>query len=165
MTTRRRFFASKERIRQYRTIEIYHPSGVLMRYVSGRIDPKNFTLEASAPRNAGESVEFLGGAFEFQQPEQNDNIVQADLQLGRVGTNVKQVLKGIRGTARAQVGEVVFREYLDGAEPVFVLRLFIRSITMTADGVVIRVEQDNPSDRPVLDVCTPERFPGEGGLI
>lgn len=159
---RRQFFATKERKRYYKTIEIYHPSGVLLRYVQGRIDPKNFTLESTAPRNPSESVEFIGGSFEYQQPDQSQNIVTADVQLGRVGKQVKEILKSIRGFGRAKTGEVIMREYIAGEEsaPCFVMRLFIRSITMTAEGVVIRIEQDNPADRSVAEIATVERFPG-----
>lgn len=160
--TRRRFFATKERVRYYKTIEIYHPAGVLLRFVNGRIDPKLFTIEASAPRNAGAEVEFTGGNFEYQQPEQNENLVSADVQLGRVGTQVKQLLKSIRGLDRAKTGEVILREYIAGQEsaPVFVMRLFIRSVTMTAEGVAISIEQDNPADRNIAELYTSERFPG-----
>lgn len=162
MTTLRRFFSTKERKRIYDTLEIYHPSGVLLRYVTGRIDPLSVTLEASAPRNASESVEYIGGAFKFQRPEQQESVVQADIQLGRVGKQVKQILKSITGAARAEVGEIVYRQYIAGelTAPVFVLRLYITSITMNADGVAIRAEQDNPSDRRVAELYLPERFPG-----
>lgn len=162
MTSRRQFFATKERVRYYKTIEIYHPAGVLLRYVSGRIDPKFFTLELTAPRNPGAAVEFTGANFEYQQPEQNESLVSADIQLGRVGTQVKRILKSIRGIDRARTGEVIMREYIAGQEsaPVFVMRLFIRSITMTAEGVVISVEQDNPADRSIAELYTSERFPG-----
>lgn len=162
MTTQRQFFAQKLRKRSYDTVEIYHPSGVLLRYVTGRIDPIDFTLEASAPRNAGEVVEYTGKGFQFQQPDQNDTIVSADLQLGRVGSEVKQILKSIRGFDRAKVGEVIYRQFIDGpnSEPAKVIMLYIRSVTMTADGVVIRVEQDNPADRAVSTIYAVEVFKG-----
>jgi hypothetical protein len=167
MTTRRQFFATKERKRYYKTIEIYHPSGVLLRYVQGRINPITLGIESTAPRNAGQQVEFIGGAFEYQQPEQNDGLVTADIQLGRVGTQVKQLLKSIRGLDRAKTGEVIMREYIAGQEsqPVFVMRLFIRSVTMTAQGVVLSIEQDNPADRNIAEIYTSERFPGTAESI
>lgn len=162
MTTRAQFFAQKLRKRSYDTVEIYHPSGVLLRYVNGRFDPIYFTLESNAPRNPSALVEFTGKGFQFQQPDQNDTTVAADLQLGRVGSEVKQILKSIRGFDRAKVGEVIYRQFIDGpnSQPCKVIRLYIRSVTMTADGVVIRVEQDNPADRSVSRIYTVDIFKG-----
>ena len=162
MTTLAEFYSRKDRVRYYRTLEIYHPTIGTQRYVDGRIDPLNFTLEASAPRNASASVEFLGGAFSFIKPDQGNPNLYADIQLGRVGKQVKQQLKSIRGADRALTGEVILREYLGGqlGAPVFVLRLYISTITLTAEGVVIRAEQSNPADRSVSEFYTSDRFPG-----
>ena len=59
----------------------------MQRYVDGRIDPLNFTLESDAPRNAGETVEFYG-AFTFAKPDQGAPNVYAEIQLGRVGSRL-----------------------------------------------------------------------------
>lgn len=162
MTTRKQFFTQKQRLRYYQTIEIFHPTIGVQRYVSGRIEPLSFGLEASAPRNASQTVEFIGGAFSYQLPDQNDSYVKADITLARVGRQIKQQLKQIRGADRALTGEVILREYLAGQleAPLYVLRLFIGTISLTKDGAVIRVEQDNPADRQVSDIYTSERFPG-----
>lgn len=154
MTTRRSFFVTKERKFVYRTVEIYHPAdgGILRRLVMGKIDPVNLRLEASAPRNAGSLVEYEGGYFEYQIPEVGDSTVSTDIQLGRVGLEMKQILKKIKGASRLKVGEVIIREWFKGQEnfaPDIALRLFIRNIGITPNGVVIRAEQDNPSDRDV----------------
>lgn len=163
MTTRRQFFTRKERKRYYKTIELYHPTVGLLRFVSGRIDPLSFGLEASAPRNAGETVEFTGAAFEYTLPEQNEDVVTMEIQLGRVGRDVKQKLKAIKlaGT-QFDAADVVVREYIDGelTTPVFAIRLFIASITMTFEGVAILTQLDNPAGRNVAEIATIERFPG-----
>lgn len=160
--SRAQYFSAKARIREYRTLEVYHPAIGVLRYVSGRLDPLEVTLENSAPRNAGQVVAFNGGAFDFKKPDQQSATVKADIQLGNVGQQVKQLLKQIRGADRTLTGEVILREYLGtnlGA-PEFVLRLFITSITLTGEGALIRAEQDNPSDRSVADFYTSDRFPG-----
>lgn len=155
MTTRRSFFVTKERKFVYRTVEIYHPAdgGILRRLVMGKIDPVDLRLEASAPRNAGLLVEYEGAYFEYQIPEQSTgSTVSTDIQLGRVGSEMKQILKRIQGASRLKVGEVIIREWFKGQEsfaPDIALRLFIRSIGITPNGVVIRAEQDNPADRDV----------------
>ncbi|WP_423186772.1 DUF1833 family protein [Alishewanella sp. d11] len=160
--SRQHYFAAKLRIREYRMLEVYHPAIGTVRYVNGRLDPLTATLELSAPRNAGQLVTFLGGAFEFQKPDQQSATVRADIQLGNVGQQIKQQLKAIKGAARAKTGEVIYREYLGNnlGAPEFVLRLFITGISLTAQGALIRAEQDNPSDRQIAEFYTSERFPG-----
>lgn len=167
MTTRAQFFTRKERKRYYKTAEIYHPTLGVQRYVANRIDPKNFTLESTAPRNASESVAFTGATLEYFPPEQNEDTVSAEIQLGRVGRTVKQQLKSITGFSRLQVGEIILREYIEGEEsaPVYSLLLYISTITMTQDGVVILAEQDNPAGRGSAQIYTGERFPGLRALL
>lgn len=162
MTTLAQFFSRKDRVIKYVTMEIYHPTIGILRYVDQKIDPLVATLESDAPRNPGEAVSFEGARFDFVKPDQGQSLVQADIQLGRVGKFIKQKLKAIRGADRALTGEVILREYLGGqlGEPIFVLRLFIATITLTAEGAVIRAEQDNPSDRSVSEFYTSDRFPG-----
>lgn len=162
MTTLAQFFSRKDAVIYYRTLEIYHPTIGVLRYVNKRIDPLTVTLEADAPRNPGAAVSFDGGAFEFIKPDQGQQLVRADIQLGRVGQQIKQKLKLIRGADRALTGEVILREYLGGQleAPTYVLRLFLASVTLNSEGAVIRAEQDNPSDRSVSEFYTSDRFPG-----
>ena len=101
MTTRREFFTQKIRRRYYQTIEFYHPTVGTRRYVRRSQDPLSFTLESDAPRNASQSVEFTGAAFEYVLPEQNGSTITAEVQLGRVGTEVKSILKQIKGANRS----------------------------------------------------------------
>lgn len=162
MTTRQQFFTQKQRKRLYKTLEIFHPDIGVTRLVSGRIDPKDFTLESGAPRNAGQTVTFTGGSFEWSQPDQNESYVQTDIQLGRIASQIKQQLKLIRGQGRAKPADVVLREYIAGEEsaPAYALRLFVSTITLTQEGAVIRAAQDNPADLPVHRLFTPDDFPG-----
>ena len=160
---RKTFFAAKERKMYYRTMEIWQDGGILLRYVSGRIDPKSFKLEANAPRNAGEEVEFLGGYFEYQLPDQNDSKSGADISLGRVGSQVKRLLKELTPAQRTKPGEVVLREYVAGNEligPDYVLRLYTEKIALTAENVIIKIGSDNPAARGVAMLFNPEVFPG-----
>lgn len=159
---RQQYFSAKARIREYRTLEVYHPTIGTLRYVNGRLDPLLATLELSAPRQAGQLVNFNGGAFEFAKPDQQANLVRADIQLGNVGQHIKQHLKAIVGAQRIKTGEVIYREYLGNnlGSPVFVLRLFIKAVSLTPRGALIRAEQDNPSDRQIAEFYTSERFPG-----
>ena len=162
MTTLAEFYSRKDRVRYYKTLEIYHPTIGVQRYVDGRIDPLNFTLESDAPRNAGETVEFTGGAFTFAKPDQGAPNVYAEIQLGRVGSQIKQQLKQILGADRALAGDVILREYISGqlGAPVFVLRLDLSAVTLTADGAGIRADADSGADFSISEFYTSDRFPG-----
>lgn len=159
MTTASEFFTQKQRVRKYKTVEIYHPITGVLRYVSGRIDPINFTLESDAPRNAGESVVFTGAGFEWARPEQNEQYVSAEITFGRVGSELKSILRQIRGADRSLQGEAILREYV-GADQIYALRLFISSVSIGFDASVIRIQQDNPAGRPIARIYTSEDFPG-----
>lgn len=163
MTTRRRFITRKERRRYYKTFELYHEVVGLTRFVSGRIDPIYFGLEASAPRNAGQMVEYTGHSFEYTLPEQTEENITMDLQLGRVGTDVKSKLKQVRreGKSNSQA-DVIIREYIEGEldAPVFALRLFVSAITITAQGVVVSLQLNNPAGLNISEIATIERFQG-----
>ena len=166
MTTRPQFISSKERRRRYKTIEFYNPTIGVLRYVDGRVDPINFTLESTAPRNAGESVTYEGGSIRYQLPEQNSDNASLEIQLGRVGKMIKQKLKLLTGFARFDPTEVIIREFIDGAtDGPFVLPMNVSTITMTAEGVAILAELDNPASRNVSEIYTIERFPGLGEVF
>lgn len=159
--TRRQFFAQKKRILRYSTVEIYHPSIGVKRYVRRKKAPIELILEATAPRDAGEIVEFTGANFNYVLPEQSESTVTAEIQFGQVGRLFKQELKNIRGASRAEVGEVIIREWVKGElEPDFVLRLFIRSIGVQPNGAAILASQEDPSGRGVSRIYTTTDFEG-----
>lgn len=162
MTTRRQFIVRKERRMYYRTIEYWDAVNGVLRYVDGRHTPKNFTLEADAPRNPSESVQYLGGAVSYALPNQNEDNPSLEIQLGRIGQFVKAKLKAVQGFVRFTPAEVIIREYIQGEEtaPAAVLRLNVSTITMTAEGVVMLAELDNPASRRICRIVNEEDFPG-----
>lgn len=162
MTTLAEFYSRKDRIIYYRTLEIYHPTIGVQRYVNARIDPLSCTLEADAPRNPGETVVFTGAAFSFAKPDQGAPNVFAEIQLGRVGSQIKQQLKQIRGADRALPGDVILREYIGGqlGAPVYVLRLDLSAVTLTAEGAGIRADANSGADFSISEFYTSDRFPG-----
>lgn len=159
--TRRAFFAQKQRKLRYRTIEIYHPTIGIKRYVRKQQEPVNLTLEANAPRDGGESVQFDGAFFNYSLPEQSDSTISAEIQFGQVGRIFKQELKKIKGANRAKSGEVILREWVKGeSQPDYVLRLYLATIATEANGAVILATQDDPSNKSVSEIYTTSRFPG-----
>lgn len=162
MTTRRQFIVRKERRMYYKTIEYYDPVNGVLRYVNGRQQPKNFTLEADAPRNPSESVVYAGGFLSYSLPEQNEDNPSLEIQLGRIGQFVKSLLKAVQGFDRFQPAEVIIREYIEGEEtsPAAVLRLYVSTITMTPDGVAMIAQLDNPAARRICRIANADDFPG-----
>jgi len=162
MTTRREFFTQKIRRLTYKTIEIYHPSVGIRRYVRKSQNPVNLTLELSAPRNGGQEVEFQGAFFDYTLPKQDSSTITAAVQLGLVGRELKQELKKIKGAARAQQGELIIREWFKGEEssPAFTLRLFITNVAVERGGAAIAASQDDPANRGVSEIYRTSRFPG-----
>ncbi|MEC9061544.1 MAG: hypothetical protein VYC55_08060 [Pseudomonadota bacterium] len=159
--TRRAFFAQKQRKLRYRTVEIYHPTIGVNRYVRKQQEPVNLTLEANAPRNAGESVQFDGAFFQYTLPEQSDSTISAEIQFGQVGRTFKQEIKKIKGTDRTKTGEVIIREWVKGeTSPDFVLELYVATIATQSNGAVILATQDDPSNKGVSQIYTTSRFPG-----
>lgn len=159
--TRRAFFAQKQRKLRYRTVEIYHPTIGVRRYARKQQEPVNLTLESSASRNGGESVQFDGAFFNYSLPEQTESIISVDIQFGQVGRIFKQELKKIKGADRAKIGEVIIREWVKGeAQPDYVLRLFLATIATEANGAAILATQDDPSNKGVSQIYTTSRFPG-----
>ena len=159
--TRRAFFAQKKRILRYLTVEIFHPAVGTKRYVRKQINPVNLTLESSAPRNAGQSVQFDGAFFEYSLPEQNDSTISAEIQFGQAGRIFRTELKEIKGVDRFDGGEVIIREWVKGeTNPDFVLRLYLASIALESNGAAILATQDDPSDKGVSRVYTTSVFKG-----
>lgn len=146
----RRWATQKKKTIAYQTIEIYHSAVGVLRYVTNQQFNKSFTLAVGEPRNSGETVEFEAFGFRVQRPAQNnDPILRLDIQLGRVGTEIKKKLKAINTAALLmEKAELIFRIFIDG-EQVQRLPFEIATITIKDRDVVIRAEQANPTFRDI----------------
>lgn len=164
-----RFFTTKPREIYYETLEIYHPSGINRRLVSRQFEPKMFGLESTAPRNAGEIVEFEPASMEITPVQQsNQTTVSLEVQLGRVGSMMKEELNKINGAGFLTSIEGIYRVYR-GAEltapmttPVI---LFCSSVSVDNQDVALLFEDDNPSSITVSKRYLPQDFPGLEVLI
>jgi hypothetical protein len=157
------FFETRERKIRYETIEIYHPAVGVLRYVNKQFYDKNFTLESSADRNAGESVTFTAGNFEVQHPDvSEDGVMSMQVQLGRIGTTVKQYVKQIRDYSllnpNTTPAEFVYREFVDNVPSVF--NSWIGGITISGDSVAIIASDDNPASINVSTRYLSQNYPG-----
>ncbi len=160
----RRFFTTKPREIYYETFEIYHPAGINRRLVSRQFEPKLFGLEDTAPRNAGETVEFEPASMEITPVQQsNQTTVSLELQLGRVGTMIKEELNKIRGTDAMKSIEGIYRVYRGSmlTSPMTTpIVLFCSSANLDSDSGALLFEDDNPASVTVSERYLAQDFPG-----
>lgn len=160
----RRFFTTKPRAIYFETIELFHIQIGTLRYVARQFFDKSFTLEATAPRNPGETVVFNPAAMEISPLVQSDNpVTSLGIHLGRVGQNVKENLNKISGTGWLRSVECIYRVY-DGSNTAAPLnvppQLQISGINMQDDHVTLTAEDDNPSGVTVARRYLAQDFPG-----
>ena len=127
-----RFLASKpEAQREFRTLEFFHPdfSGV-QRFLKDFKD-KSFTLESTAPRNAGASVLFSAISMEIIEPTENEEGVQIlTVSLGATNDELQDQIELITVANRFEPIECIYRKYYSGdlSEPVLTLNLSVSSV-------------------------------------
>lgn len=147
---------------RYQTIELSHSATGVFRFVKDFVD-HDFGLEADAPNNPGETVTFQALNFEIPEPSQTDTPnINIPIQLGRIGSGLKEQLKKITGFDFMESALVIYRVYLsdDTTTPVKTYKLFASEIGMQANNVAINAEDDNPTNMDVSRVYTFEDFPG-----
>jgi hypothetical protein len=157
----RQFYAQKQRRIQFETFEVFHPDAGVRRFVLRQQVEKDFTLESTAPRNAGSEVEFEPTGATVTLPEQSDApTVALDINMARVGSELKAYLKAIENWM--DEGEVIYRKYIAGtADPIDIVRIPIQNVTLDGNNAVIRAETPNTAGRSVARISTAEDFPGE----
>jgi hypothetical protein len=92
------------------TWEMYHPSmSEPIRFVDDNA-PLFATLEATAPRNASEEVEFLACPVSMQRPDESDTAASPTVSLSR--PDVSGILKGALDAARGMLDPWIIIERL-----------------------------------------------------
>ncbi len=160
----REFFRVKPREIYFQTVEFYHPQGINRRFVRNQFVPKTFGIESTADRNAGQMVEFEGAAMEIKEVQQsNQTTVSLEIQMGRVGHELKAELRKIRDAGNLDPIEVVFRAYrgsVMGSPMVTPITLFASSISIENESVAILAEDDNPASVTVAKLYLAQFFGG-----
>jgi hypothetical protein len=147
---------------EWTTLEIYQETVGTFRFINEFID-KDLTLEAGAPRNAGETVTFKAISFKATNPAQDSepqSYIAVTMQ--RVGSEVKSIAKQLDGFAGYAPAELIWRKYLsdDTSEPALIYYLYIESMSVDGLGVTIVATDENPNSQRVADIITTQRFPG-----
>ena len=143
-------------------LEIHHAEYGTLRFVNQPV-ARMLGIEAGAPRNAGQTVQFDPLFFRIAAPRQNDTgSINIGIDLGRVGSNVKDALKQVRGFARQRPHEIIYREYFgdDLTEPSRLWQVFGSEVSLSVDGVSINGTEDNPTTRDWSRTYIVSDFPG-----
>lgn len=149
----------------YTTLEVYNANAGLRRFVAGQQSAQTFTLEANAPRNAGESVSFEPVGFRAPQPEQGDDGMTLDIQLGAIGFEAKPYIKDVIGSWPPTI-EIVWRQHLSGVtDPVQWFYFEAADLSLESISVGIRAEQVNQAARDVSRIYKGDEFQGLRGSI
>jgi len=111
-----RFVASvPEAQREYRTLEIWHPDlSQAYRFVDNSLDVA-FTLEAAAPRNAGQSVTFVGVTLQITEPADRQDAEQTlTVRFGNTDGTMQGIIDQISDAGYFTPVQVVYRKYYSG---------------------------------------------------
>lgn len=157
------FFETRERTIRYETFEIYHPAVGVHRRVKGQFYDKQFMLESTAPRNAGEIVTFEPAAFETQHPDiSEDSVLTMTTQMGNIGSMIKGYLKQIKAYdnlyPNTTATEYIYREFINGVPSK--IYLWVSNFNITGDTVAFVASDDNPNAISVAEVYKAQNFPG-----
>jgi len=151
-----------------RTIEIFHPQfSSVLRFVKDFTD-RNLTLEAGAPRNAGETVTFTALALVIEEPsesQEGDQVLK--VSMGAVANQVEDQISQISGTGFLDPIEVVYRKYYseDLSEPVKVLYLDASFLSFEGyESVDFTAEDADFYNKSSGELYTLERFPTLTGV-
>ena len=158
-----KFFETRERTIRYETFEIYHPAVGVHRRVKGQFYDKQFMLESTAPRNAGEIVTFEPAAFETQHPDiSEDSVLTMTTQMGNIGSMIKGYLKQIKSYdnlyPNTTATEYIYREFINGVPSK--IYLWVSNFNITGDTVAFVASDDNPNAINVAEVYKAQNFPG-----
>jgi len=128
------FLASApEAVREFRTLEIYHPDfSETLRFVKDFVD-QSLTLESTAPRNPGQTVVFTALSMQVTEPQESDGSESLlAVKLGAVGNEVQDHISQIVDTLEPI--QVIYRKYYSGdtSEPVTVLSLAVSSLSFNS---------------------------------
>lgn len=164
----RRYWASKEKRIRFKTVEIYHESLGVLRYVLNQFDDKDFTLEVDAPRNPSETVAFSPLAGELSDESQTGLVVNRTLSLGRVGAEIKQKLKLIDNASRYKSAQMIVRYYIKGeeSEPSNIPEIYyISKIDINEGNVAITASDELAFNSRVSRVYREDELTGMQGFL
>lgn len=151
--------------REYRTVEAFHPQwDRSYRFVKNYTD-REFTLESTAPRNAGEIVTFDGVTLNITEPAEREDSEQIlSITFGNVDGLVYDMLDQISGAGYLSQVEIVYRKYYSGdtTEPASTpLYLYLSGVDFEGPTSVSMTAEDvDMTQKRAGIVYTTKAFPG-----
>lgn len=162
VTVRKRFFQVAPLDQEiYTTLELYHPDIGVKRYVLNQLKPKLLQLEAGAPINAGEVVEFQAVNGVAPEPEQGEFGASLEVNFGSVGLQFKQEMNNITDVGRRTPAQLTWRQHLSGVatpDPVFYFQ--VETAAKKSRFVGIKAQQVNTASRNVSRRYKADEFIG-----
>ena len=159
--TQRSFYAQRQKVIQYKTIEIQDPSfdGGRLLYVDGQTNPVPLRTAA------GEILLFQPATFEVKIPNVGDESSQSamDVQLGSVGMDVRRKVKAYlkaRESSNSMTNTpVIYRCFTNGVETESITR-WLDNVNFEENVAAFRSSDADISNKRVADIYTAQRFPG-----
>lgn len=154
-----RFFETRPRRIRYELISFSNPAFGERLFVNKQFADKTFPID-------GVNKTFQAANFELTYPEITDSDpVVMNVQLGRVGSNIKTYVKQLNAYRRANpnTDPVVFNfyEYFEGdANYSSSMQLWVSSIAIDGDSVAMRMADDNASGINCARLYNAVDFPG-----
>lgn len=158
--TSREFFATKPRVIEYMALDLYHPAFGYLRYVQNQFYEK--TLGGNVYQPIAMSV--------TESVADDRATVSYEIQLGRVGSEVKAFVKAIDQYAFGWMIEIdATVSYYLSTDLVTPYRtpvsLSVGTLAMEAESVAITLETGNPRAQGVARRYGTDDFPGLKTLI
>lgn len=156
--TQKQFFAQRQKKSKMQAFEIYHPAIGYVRYVGGQFYSKTLTMRD------GSRVSFEPAQLKFSLPSMSEyNTLSMKVELGRVGTMVKEKLRAIEeyNLANPNTTTTDFRyfNFIDGVET-YRIEMWVKDVILDDQFAAIIASDDNPAAINVAERYEVERFPG-----
>jgi|GEM_PF-181236 len=156
----RNFFATKPRIIEYMTLEIYHPAFGYLRFVKDQYFEKTIGGEIYQP-----------SFMEIKETIQDErNTISYAVQLGHIGSQAKQFVKAIDKyplgwmiPIDAVVNYWLSNDLTTPYRPT--VELSVGNYGMDADNVALTLDTANPRGQSVARRYNVYEFPGTGAKI
>jgi len=162
------YTTARTSVREYRTIEIYHPDFAnVLRFIQD-YENQNLTLENSAPRNAGQSVTFTAiRPLEIKEPNEEINRSPTlSISLGAVGNEVQDQIDSITDNGFLAPIQVIYRKYYlanDGTKKLALTPLYLSASELkfeSYNGVAFTARDIDFANRASGEIYTLSRFIG-----
>jgi len=154
--------------REFRTIELYHPSFLsILRFVQDTQD-QTLTLEATAPRDPSLPTVFTAISMVIEEPQETQDADPVlTVNLGGVGAEVQDQVDLIIGEEVLTPIECIYRKFYSGdlSAPVVVLSLSVSTIRFEGyTKVAFTAEDIDFANKISGELYTIERFPMLAGV-